>query len=567
MRYTAGMRALPVALLLFLCVGCVTSPPAPYEELAASLAAGEAVDARELRRSFLAAPDFAARVEALGVLERQALQIIDEEPLRLGPLGSAILDRYHGSIAGHYALVRFYEFVEREEAAREHRQWVDRIVESMDGDGSPDRPFVALSAPEARAYVVASGRQPVGSIYQTSEALPFVMMVTAKPAEGRMENVFFDLEAAFLSVRDAIAGNAPGREFRPGSLIGMLAQRDDPAAQVYIGAFLSSEDRLDEAIDWLSAASRRGNLIANLMLARVHLAKAQRLPEGSERDEALELVMQNYLHAVAVGSDEAMYRLGELYVAEFYGVDAVPSSVPLLKRAAQLDNTDAMLLLAQIYVAGHGVATDYDLSETYFLRAAERDSEAAKLQYARFLKSENVGKEFTSQAFDWLKELARDIAVCDAEAPTARGPCPAAEARLLLGDIHARGIHVKPSYRRARNWFKSAVKASPDNASIVNEVAWWLTVTQIDPLRDERYALAIMERIMNQDDRARRNPAYLDTWAAAYAANGDFDRAVVLQEEALKEANAQEMGDVIEELERHLASFRAGETITDPTVP
>ena len=72
---------------------------------------------------------------------------------------------------------------------------------------------------------------------------------------------------------------------------------------------------------------------------------------------------------------------------------------------------------------------------------------------------------------------------------------------------------------------------------------------------------------MNRDDVARRNPAYLDTWAAAYAANGDFVRAVALQEEALKEANDAEMTEVIEELERHLASFQAGETITDPLIP
>ena len=566
MRYTPAMRALPVALILLTCVGCVTRPLATYEELVAAVAAGEAVDIAELRRAFAAAPDFAERVDALGALEQQAMQIVDEEPLRLGPLGAAILDRYQGSVAGHFALVRFYEFVEREEAAREHRRWVSRIVAAMEGDGTREKPHVVLSAAEANAYLVATGRQPVGSIYQTSDEFPFVLAVTAKPAEGPMQNLFFDLGAAYASVRDSVAGEAPGREFRPGALIGILARRDDPAAQVYIGGFLFSEDRLDEAVDWLSAASRRGNLVANLMLARVHLAKAQRLPEGPDREEALELVMQNYVHAVAVGSDEAMYQLAELYIAEYYGPEEAALGIPLLEQAADLDNIDATLLLAQIYVAGHGVEADYDLSEAYFLRAAGLESETAKIQYARFLMSETVGKEFTNQAFDWLRELADDVDPCRGETLTRR-PCPAAEARLLLGDMHARGIHVKASHRRARNWFKSAVKASPENARIVNEVAWWLTVTQIERLRDERYALAIMERMMTRDDVARRNPAYLDTWAAAYAANGNFGRAVALQEEALKEANDAEMTEVIDELERHLSSFQAGETITDPLVP
>ena len=561
------MRALLVASTLLFGVGCATGPLATYEELAAAVVAGEDVDIAKLRQAFLVAPDFRERVDALGALERDAIELVDEEPLRLGPIGAAIVDRYQGSVAGHYALLRFYEYVEREEAAAEHRRWVARIVASLVGDGTRESPHSVLSAPEANAYLVATGRQPVGSIYQTSEEAPFVMMVAAKPPAGRLQNVFFDLEAAYLSVRDSVLGQSPGQEFGPGRLIGGLAQRDDPAAQAYIGAFLSSEDRFDEAIDWLSAASRRGNLIANLMLANVYLAKAQRLPEGEDREEALERVMQNYVHAVAVGSAEAMYRLGELYLAELYGAELAPSGIPLLERAARLDNIDANLFLAQIHLVGQWVERNYDRAETYLLRAAALDSEAGKIQYARFLMSESAGRDFTDQAFKWLRELAADRTLCKEAPPNPFVLCPAAEARLVLGELHARGIHVRAGYGRARKWFKSAVDLTPDHPRIVNEVAWRLTVTQIGRLRDERYALAIMDRMMNQDERARRNPAYLDTWAAAHAANGDFGRAVALQREALEAANEQEMTEVIEELEQHLAAFQAGETITDPTVP
>ena len=79
-------------------------------------------------------------------------------------------------------------------------------------------------------------------------------------------------------------------------------------------------------------------------------------------------------------------------------------------------------------------------------------------------------------------------------------------------------------------------KQSPEDVNIVNEVAWTLAVTHLEPLRKPSYALEIMDHAMSADEEARKNPAYLDTWAAAYAANGNFTRAVALQQQAVDAA-------------------------------
>jgi len=134
---------------------------------------------------------------------------------------------------------------------------------------------------------------------------------------------------------------------------------------------------------------------------------------------------------------------------------------------------------------------------------------------------------------------------------------------LLLGNLYARGVGVKQSSRQAVSSYKDAVKTAPGNASIVNEVAWTLTVSDIEDLRRERYALKIMSRMMSNDDIARRRPEYLDTWAAANAANGDFTRAVTLQEEALAVAKAQENDAVLDVLEEHLNVFKEQQTISE----
>ena len=119
--------------------------------------------------------------------------------------------------------------------------------------------------------------------------------------------------------------------------------------------------------------------------------------------------------------------------------------------------------------------------------------------------------------------------------------------------------------RRARGWLKRAAKAAPDDASVVNEVAWTLTVSQIRRLRDERYALKIMDRVMaDENNAARLNPAYLDTWAAAYAANGDFERAIAVQQMAIEQArSSDESNDDLPVLRQHLDAFRAGELISE----
>lgn len=560
---------MPLAIAALACAGCVSQPPRSYEALVTALDAGEAVDVGALRDAFRASPHFPERTQGLAPLERQAMRFIDEEPLRAGPVGSAILDQHRASIVGHYALAEFYDYVEREDAAQMHREWVARLRQALEenNDGSDAAPYPVLSASEALAYLRASGRQPVGSIYRTPDEGQFTMVVAATPPEGAMRTVHFDLQPAYhAAIRQAGGDNLP-----PGALIGQLARQDDSAAQAAVGVFLASQDRLDEATDWLTAATRTGNVLANLMLADVHLVSARRLEKGPAQNDLLALVKQNYLQAIDAGSDEAMLRLGNLYVSDAEeDEESAPKGVALVRRAAALGNARAHLYLAQLHLTGNHVPQDAAASETHFVRAAELDHARAKLLYARFLLSPDEHRAFTAKAHDWIAELAQDE---DAECGPAPEPavtvqpCPAAEARLILGELHARGRYVKRSHRRARSWFKSAVAAAPETASIVNEVAWWLTVTQIERLRDERYALRIMDHVMQRDAAARKQPAYLDTWAAAHAANGDFDRAVALQQEAVREANAQGLTHVIEELRQHLAAFEAGETITDPLVP
>ena len=94
-------------------------------------------------------------------------------------------------------------------------------------------------------------------------------------------------------------------------------------------------------------------------------------------------------------------------------------------------------------------------------------------------------------------------------------------------------------------------------------MAWTLTVSHLEDLKRTAYARDIMDTLMNGNEAARARPEYLDTWAAAYAANGDFERAIELQEQALAAAEALEFEGVMDVLQTHLDAFRDGQTITE----
>ena len=531
--------------------GCQTTPAPGYAELADKAANGEVVAIGDLREAFLRDPELPGQMERLLELEAQALQLVEDEPLKLGSIGSAILDTYQASITGHYVMSRFYRHVETDDAMAEHLDWLERIRADMNrnGDGSRERPFPAMTSIEAQMYAISLDMSPVGAIYQTSEEHPFALLIQARADDGPVESLAFDLSGVFKAMRmDFSASAEEAEEFSPFSVIGYLAKRGDTAAQAAIGAFLASQGRSQDAIGWLKEASRTGNLVASSVLARLYWEEASTTKDPAAREQALEDVLENYLHAIALGSTDAMYALAVLYLNNHYGEENRSSGVTLLSQAADARHSDAAMFLAHLNYTGDVVDRDLIKARTYYAQASELDNPFARKSYARFLLDRSAEQEADPRILDWLAELAES---------------DDAEAMLLLGNLHARGMSTEQNFRRAVNWYKGAVKASPEDATIVNEVAWTLTVSNFEDLKRTRYARTIMDTMMEANEEARKRPEYLDTWAASYAATGDFDRAIELQEQALTVAEEMQFDSVLDILREHLDAFREGQTIVE----
>ena len=292
------MRWPAISLLLAsLIAGCASVPPAPpasYDTLVERAADGEPIDPLTMRRAFLESAGFDARLRQLLRLERQLLDAPDEVPLRLGATGSAALDQYYGSLAAHQVLASFYRHLELPEQAALHDAWAKAIQDAIESsaEGTVEAPYSALSAHDAEAFLTARGLTVVGAKYHETEDHPLLLWVTARPEDGPMQNLFFDIHDLYAAIEVRVEEAAPVvfpvgpadvcettkmcQAFNVWAYLHILARSNDSAAQTFIGWKLATWGQLDESAGWLMQAAQSHNGFANLTLADLSLVQSRR---------------------------------------------------------------------------------------------------------------------------------------------------------------------------------------------------------------------------------------------------------------------------------------------------
>ena len=569
------MNILPKPLLLLcaliglglLSSGCQTSAP---RITAVEYKGAPLPSILGLQQEFLSQPDLMTRYLRLSELEAQALALAADEPLRLGSVGSAILEIYPASYTGHFVLEKFYRDLESSEAQQLHAAWLRHIRETTigDADGSTDAPYKVMSINDARTFLAMQGLRETGALYQSNaETALGLTMLARENAQAPLRTQQFDLTSILQPLTTDLAGAQTIQPNNPWPLLRELASSRNSAAQASIGTFLAKQRRFEAALGWLEVAARPGNLFANSLLARIYWFKAgtaqkqeqQQSPTDSDdaqptAEEFKQMALENHLQAVALGSADSMYSLGRLYIEEFFGPGNNAEGITLLEQAGRLGKAEALLYLGHQFRTGQRLEANPTAAKDYLEQAAALQNPTAIISYARYLTTA-TGQENISaheRLMPWLLELA---------------DTDHAEAMVVLGNLSARGIAVPKSSRRALKWYKKAVRNAGSHhhgaAEIINEVSWTLATTPINSLRDSRYARTIMDKLMAADEAARDRPEYLDTWATTYAANGDFVTAIDKQQQAISKAEEQQRDDVLEILRMHLSKFKAGDRIVD----
>ena len=107
------------------------------------------------------------------------------------------------------------------------------------------------------------------------------------------------------------------------------------------------------------------------------------------------------------------------------------------------------------------------------------------------------------------------------------------KAQALQGLANA---HVgRFEYAEAITIFQQAMARAPDDAELLNDLAWLLLTADDRSYRDRIQALELAQRAVAANPR----PHIMDTLAEACFQNGDFARAVKIEEQAMRKDPAQ----------------------------
>ncbi len=220
-----------------------------------------------------------------------------------------------------------------------------------------------------------------------------------------------------------------------------------------------------------------------------------------------------------------------------------------LRAAASQGDANALFFLSRMYFSGDGVDRDLDLYRALNTRSAELGNPPALLETAARLLNEPEHRDLArgmhllekgaeagvreaklALGLEYLQGLAvtRDYDGAARWLEQAWEKKSAA-AGFVLGHMYAHGLGRVPDPARAEALHTQALEIATPNEK--NTFAWTLATTVDPEFRDGAKAVAVMEAMLS--DAKLRTPAYLDTLAAAYAENDQFDRAVETQKQAM----------------------------------
>jgi tetratricopeptide (TPR) repeat protein len=114
--------------------------------------------------------------------------------------------------------------------------------------------------------------------------------------------------------------------------------------------------------------------------------------------------------------------------------------------------------------------------------------------------------------------------------------------------------HRQNKFEKTISHWDRVLKLKPDHLQTLNSLAWILATNSQPKYRDPQQAVELAQKACKFTDF--NDPTHLDTLAAAYAADGKFDKAVETAKKALELAAAQNRKKMAEQIKNRLALYK-----------
>lgn len=309
---------------------------------------------------------------------------------------------------------------------------------------------------------------------------------------------------------------------------------EDDRAHNNAGLLLASVGRFDEAVPHFEKALKVNpaypDAHSNLGVA---LAGMGKLDEAiAEFEKALE---------VNPGSAEAHNNLGRVLVREGKLDDAIThyqKAVEITPDSVSIQNNFGVALARQGRL---------DEAIAHFEKALSLGPDSAEAH--------------NGLAVALVQQGRADEGVAHFERALANNP-QYAEAHFNLGDAL---YYLKGRAEEALEQWRMVLRIDPNHVAALNEMAWVLATSPEASLRDGAQAVRLAEQAVRVS--GGRDPAILDTLAAAYAEAGRFPEAVEITNRVLDFARQQNNPRLAEALQARLALYQARTPFRDTRQP
>lgn len=219
-----------------------------------------------------------------------------------------------------------------------------------------------------------------------------------------------------------------------------------------------------------------------------------------------------YTRAAEQGDSYAQFSLAQLWQTGKGVPGSIAEAVKWYTMAAEQGNASAQLKLSTLYSVNiFGLGRDDARALMWCRKAAEQGNAQAQYRLGRmYCYGTGVDKDL-AKATEWYRKAA-----------TQGLP----DAQYSLGCMYYYGTGVEQDYTEALAWYTKAMKGM--NVSALNAMAWLRATCPDERLRDGTRAVELAEELYSKGTTWAR----LDTLAAAYACDGQFEKAVETQKKA-----------------------------------
>jgi len=295
-------------------------------------------------------------------------------------------------------------------------------------------------------------------------------------------------------------------------------------AHVALGIVLARQSRFEDAIrEFQRVLAARPDAAT----AKIHLGYA--LVEVGKLDEAEKLLRE--VLTAEPNHPGALQRLGILL--EHRG--KYEEAAECLEKAAQIPPPDA--------------TTKYELGKV--LTELGRDEDARKQLEQVLLLVPRHAPSYLLLGVLSARANNQEAAVDSFRKALAVEP-RYTTARFML----AQSLSAQQDFAQAAQVLRDGLEKLPDDAELLNGLAWLLATAPDDAVRNGTEAVRLAEKACQITSRL--DPSLLDTLAAAYAEAGEFDEALKTQEEAIRRVEKSMPDTDARPFHERLELYRAG---------